>query len=1091
MNIRNSKMTIHELFESQVNLHPDNLAVIYNNESLNYKHFNEKCNQLAHFLQKQGVKAETPVGLCMERSIELLIAMFAILKAGGAYIPLDPSHPEERISSTLNDNQVPFLLLTKDLNEKFRSYQGQTIALDFGELNTYPSANLNTTSQIENLAYIIYTSGSTGKPKGVLIEHQSVVNFCLWFGDFCHCQASQRIDFSSSHAFDMAIANTLVPLMLGMTIVICDDDIKKSPTSYLEFIKANRISVIKLTPSFFRVLLFEVQSNFIALPDLKLIVLGGELLHTLECSSWLARYPHHKLINEYGPTEATVGVSLFRVSNSGLHSLRPDVPIGKPGNNIDFYLLDKDLNPVPTGEVGELYIGGLCLARGYFNQPQITHEKFINSPFKQDSNSRLYKTGDLCRRLTDGNYELLGRIDHQIKIRGFRVELGEIERCIASHPAICEAVVIARPDHLNEKQLIAYFTLKDKQINPGTYQIKQYLKRYLTDYMIPVAFIMIDAFPLNANGKLDREALPIPEFHPNRRYLAPTNELEAALTEIWAEEFNLKPIGIHDNFFELGGHSLIGARILTKINQMLGKNLTIKELYQAPTIAELAVIVSKIKSISQKSHIKNSLATANIIPLSHFQLLLWLSNTFEPKAKKLNIISRKRLQGAFNKEAFNYALTILLKRHEVLSYHICKFKSGQYLQHNLALIPEEIDLQKCEEKQSNLALTNSVFELLNYHLWPKGKPLLRVKIFYLKNNTIELQACLPHIISDGASINVLWSELSKYYLAFNKLESINNIGNDKSYRHYLENELILDGYSAKDHQFWLNYLKNAGFVNFPPQYIVKNMAKAQIPYSTYLELPQKAINRLIQFCAHYHFGLNEALSAILGKALIKICQTKKETIFINIVKSARDNPLYDKTIGCFLKLEPIKLALNQNSSLFNLARQVQKSIIKTAPYQQSPALLKLACVNFKTVSHSRVIHFITKIVMSLYAKLFPSLKLNPNVLSQVANLAAMKKRNKFIINLNVLDNFFHSHKYKKKLPLFSLKNKSIETIQYDLLNIDYFLDVCFLSDYNNTPYLVVSANLLPELRELLSKEIVNIMLNETLEKPSIIKNKIS
>ncbi|MGQ3888317.1 amino acid adenylation domain-containing protein [Legionella sp. CNM-1927-20] len=1091
MKIRNSNITIHELFEAQVNLNPDNLAVSYNEQSLTYEQFNKKCNQLAHYLQKLGVRAEIPIGLCMERSIELLIGMFAILKAGGAYIPLDPSHPEERIISTLNDNEIPFLLLTKDLKERFRHYQGQIVTLDFAVLHTYPLENLSITSQIENLAYIIYTSGSTGKPKGVLIEHKSVVNFGLWFGDFCHCQPSQRIDFSSSHAFDMAIANTLVPLMLGMTIIICDDEVKKSPSCYLEFIKAQRINVVKLTPSFFRVLLYEVQSNFIDLPDLKLIVLGGEILHTLECSSWLARYPHHKLINEYGPTEATVGVSLFRVSNAGLHSLRPDVPIGKPGNNIDFYLLDKDLNPVPTGEVGELYIGGICLARGYFNQPQITNEKFINHPFKQASNNRLYKTGDLCRRLKDGNYELLGRIDHQIKIRGFRVELGEIERCLTNHPAICEAVVIAQPDHLNEKQLIAYYILKDKQINPGTHQIKQYLKRHLNDYMIPAAFIVVDAFPLNANGKLDREALPIPKLHPNRRYLAPTNELEEALTEIWAEEFNLNPIGIHDNFFELGGHSLIAARILTKINQMLDKNLTIKELYQAPTIAELAALVSKLKSTRHKRHIKNSLITTNIIPLSHFQLLLWLSNTFEPKAKKLNIISRKRLQGPFNKDAFHYAATILLKRHEVLSYHICKFKPGQYLQQKLVITPEEIDLREYDEKQCRTALTNSILELLNYHLWPEGKPLLRVKVFYLKNNITELQVCLPHMISDGASINILWSELSKYYLAYNKLELINNIGNDKSYRQYVENELILDGYSAKDQQFWLNYLKNAGFVNFPSQYIIKNMAKVQMPYSTYLELPKKAINSLIHFCTHYHFGLNEALSAILGRALAKVCQTRKETIFINIVKSARDNPLYDKTIGCFLKLEPIKLTLNGSTSLFNLAQQVQKTIINTAPYQQCPALLKLACVNFKTIPHNRLIYFFTKIAMSLYARLFPSLKLNPQLLSQVANLAAMKKRSNFIINLNVLDNFFHWHKNKKKLPLFNLKNKNIEPVQHDLLNIDYFLDICFLSDYNHTPYLVVSANLLPEFRELLGKEIINIMQNETLEKPKALKNKIS
>ncbi len=1084
-------MTVHELFESQVNLYPTNLAVVYNNQSLTYEQFNKKANQLAHYLQALGVKPERPVALCMARSIDLLIAMFAILKAGGGYIPFEPFHPEQRITSILNENQVPFLVLSSDLKDKFLNYEGEVIFVDKAPTSTYPATNPISTSGANNLAYIIYTSGSTGKPKGVLIEHSNVINFSQVFNDFCACYPGQRIDFSSSHAFDMAIANTLLPLMLGMTIIICDDDTKKSPHSYLEFLRNNQINVIKLTPSYFKVLLYAVQGNFIELSNLRLIILGGELLHTIDCSSWLARYPHHHLVNEYGPTETTVGVSLFKFNKAGLHALRPDVPIGKPGKNVTFYLLDNDLKPVPTGEIGELYIGGSSLARGYFNQPEITNKKFIINPFSKNPDSRLYKTGDLCRQLADGNYEYLGRIDHQIKIRGFRVELGEIERCLASHPAIQEAIVIARTDHLNEKQLVAYYILKDKTINLGVNQIKQYLKQYLTDYMIPAALIAVDFFPLNANGKLDRDALPVPELSLNRHYLAPTNELEQALTEIWSEELGLNPIGTHDNFFELGGHSLAGARIITKINQMLGKNITVKELYQAPTIAELAVLMRHIKT-TNKRRAKNSLATSALMPLSNFQLLLWLSNTFEPKAKKLNIISQKRLQGAFNKEAFTHALAMLLKNQEVLSYKIFRFKPGQCAQSNLTIIPEEVDLTTLNEQACKAILAKSIYELINYYPWPQKTPLLRIKIFYLKNNVVELQACMPHMIADGTSINILWAELSNYYLAFNKLKSVHDLTYEKLYRRYLENELLLDTYSNKDHDFWLNYLKDACFFNFPAQHVIKNMAAAKVTYSTYLEIPKKATTSLLQFCAHHHFGLNEALCAVLGAALVKTCPSAnltKEPIFMNVVKSARDNPLYDKIIGCFLKLEPIKLVLNPQSTVMQLAQQLQQTILEAAPYQQCPGLLKLACLNSKIVPRNRLIYFLVKIAMPVYARLFPSLNLNPKLLSQLANLASISKRNKFMVNVNVWDSFVALHQENKGALLFNLKSKASETPQFDLLNIDYLLDICFIRSANNKPYLVISANLEPKFRELLGQEIIKIMQNVDLVQNALQRDK--
>ena len=342
--------------------------------------------------------------------------------------------------------------------------------------------------------------------------------------------------------------------MLGLTIVICKDELKKEARRYLKYLADKKINIIKITPSYFKLLLQEVNNKYIPLPDLETIILGGEQLSSKDCKSWLSRYPKHTLFNEYGPTEATVAVSQYKIANTHIRSLEDRVPIGKPGPNMECLILDSNNKPVKKGEIGELHVGGLCVARGYLNKPELTKDKFIENPSNSAYSARLYKTGDLCRERPDGMLEFIGRIDDQIKIRGFRIELEEIEKCLANHPAIEGVAIALRYNNLNEKQLIAYFILKGADIPPTNHELRKFLMAQLPDYMIPSAFVRIDKFPLTPNGKLDRSSLPLPQFSSSEQYQKPRTAIERRLLKIWSKELGIPRIGIEDDFFELGGN---------------------------------------------------------------------------------------------------------------------------------------------------------------------------------------------------------------------------------------------------------------------------------------------------------------------------------------------------------------------------------------------------------------------------------------------------------------------------------------------------------------------------------------------------------
>jgi len=1081
--------TLHTLFEAQVKKRPDTLAIVCTGLSLTYGELNAKANQLAHYLRNHGVKKEVVVALCMTRSLDCLITILAILKAGGAYVPLDVSQPEERLLFILNDNNQPILITQAALQEKFINYQGRVLTLEqeANEISQQATHNPDPLVTSKHLAYIIYTSGSTGTPKGVLIEHGSVVNYCLWLASYCRCKPAQRIDFSSNYIFDMAVTTSIAPLTLGLTIIICSDEIKKGVRPYLNYLAHNKVNIIKMTPSYFKVVLLEVKRRFIKLPHLQTIILGGENLSTTDCSSWLFSYPKHTLFNEYGPTEATVAVSQYKVCKKNISSLGVNVPIGNPGTTMNYYIFDADNTIVPKGEHGELYIGGICLARGYLNQPKLTKKYFIKNPFSNNENDRLYKTGDLCRELPDNTLEYLGRMDDQVKIRGFRVEPGEIEKYLSRHPAINGAVVLAREEALNEKRLIAYYILEDALHAPSVSQLRHYLQLQLPDYMIPTAFVRVDAFPLTANGKLNASELPIPQFTSNQYFLAPSSELEKTLAELWSEELGVKPIGLKDDFFELGGHSLSAARIISKLNHSLGKNINLHDFYESPTIEELVSLINKKDDNEETWSIQNQspYTDSTQLPLSDFQLILWLSNTFEPKAKKLNITARKRLQGRLNVAALQFAFKAVFKKHEILLYRILKFSPMQSLQKSLPFKLSETSLQNLSERDCESALEESIKQLINCYPWPQDASMIIARLFYLKNDTLELQICMPHIISDNVSPEILFAELSRFYLLYNDQSIITQLASEKQYRSYIINEQnYLHAHLDRDIIFWGEYLKNAHLLTIPSEQVVKDMKLQGVAYSTYLKVPENVLTNLQGFCARNHLSAHDGLCATLLLALLNCCGNHNEQsqpVFINIVKSTRDNPCYDEALGCFLRLEPIKVTINKQSSLTSLSREIHEAAMNTNLHQQCSDLVKLASLGMFCQEKKIIKTYLMSLLTFLYTSFVSAPKINRKILNLCWQLSSFERNNNFIININMQSNFLADEKIKNR-SLFGLETQKIPIRHYDLLTIDAFLDVCFIRDENpSIPYIVISANLKPAFRERIAKEMIRIIESETMD----------
>lgn len=592
---------IHQLFENQVKQHPDSIAIIFENvetryiASLTYGELNIRSNQLAHHLQKIGVKSEVLVGICISQSPEMIIGLLGILKAGGTYVPLDPSYPQERLNFMLEDAQVSVLLTQEKLLKHFQSFSNPIICIDKDWKNIAEENKENPQSSVtsNNLAYVIYTSGSTGKPKGVAVTHKAV-NRLVCNTNYIKLQPTDKIAQASNTSFDAATFEIWGALLNGAQLVGISKDVILSPHEFALQLRQKGISVLFLTTALFQQIARDVPQAF---ATLRYLLFGGETVDIRWVKKIIKNGSPKHLIHVYGPTENTTFSSYYRVEN--VPESATSIPIGRPIANTQIYLLDANLQPVPIGVVGELYIGGDGLAREYLNCPELTAERFIPNPFIscRDAINRvytIYKTGDLACYLPDGNIEFLGRIDNQVKIRGFRIELGEIEAVLSQHPAVRETVVIAAEEIAGDKQLVAYIVPNQEQIPTQSAQklallLRQFLKENLPEYMVPKAYVILESLPITPNGKVDRRALKAPDITFDKPdYVAPRTQVEDLLVEIWAKILGKEQVGIHDNFFELGGHSLLATQLVSRIRDTFKIDLPVRNLFEAPTVEQLA-----------------------------------------------------------------------------------------------------------------------------------------------------------------------------------------------------------------------------------------------------------------------------------------------------------------------------------------------------------------------------------------------------------------------------------------------------------------------------------------------------------------------
>jgi amino acid adenylation domain-containing protein/thioester reductase-like protein len=616
------RLTVHQLIEYQVAQTPDLVAVIFGERQLTYQELNQKANQLAHYLTKLGVKPEVLVGVCIERSLEMIIALLGILKAGGAYVPLDPTYPVERLQYMLEDTQTQILLTQSHLDNPSKQ-RITAFCLDTQWELIANQACINPPSKVnpDNLAYVIYTSGSTGNPKGVSMPHHPLLNLLEWQSQQIPVKPGSRTLQYTPISFDVSFQEIFSTLAAGGTLVLILEDLRRNPSSLLKLLKESEIERLFLPFVALRQLAEVSQLEGTVPSSLKEVITAGEQLRiTPAIVHWFTQMPQCTLHNHYGPSETHVVTAFTLIGSPQEWSVLPS--IGRPITNTQIYLLDAQLKPVPEGVSGELYLGGDCLARGYLNRPDLTAERFIVNPFHHQPGERLYKTGDLARYLPDGNLEYLGRIDQQVKIRGYRVEPGELEAILEKHPQVKQAVVIARNGMPNDKRehflgdmrLAAYVVPKAQAIGkepftvPFSRELQQFLRVQVPGYMVPSAFVVLDEFPLTPSGKVDRRALPIPQWSriEEGSYVSPQTPLETKLAKIWSQLLEVEQIGIHDVFCELGGHSLLAVQLVAQVSEAFQLKIPLESFLEGPTIARLANTINALLQSENATESSNS-----------------------------------------------------------------------------------------------------------------------------------------------------------------------------------------------------------------------------------------------------------------------------------------------------------------------------------------------------------------------------------------------------------------------------------------------------------------------------------------------------
>ncbi len=934
-NSSQTNQCLHHLIETQVKKTPNDIAVVFAGEKVTYQELNNRANQLAHYLQLLGVKPEKHVGICLERSIEMVVGLLGILKAGGVYIPIDPNYPRERLAFLLEDSQAPLLLTQQHLLTKLTTYPGQIICLDTEwEITRYSKDNPTTKITLDNLAYTIYTSGSTGKPKGAMNTHRGICNRLLWMQETYKLTASDAVLQKTPISFDVSVWELFWPLITGARLVIAQPEGHKDSAYLIRLIAKESITTVHFVPSMLQV--FLEAPGVEKIKSLKRVICSGEALN-FPLQQRFFEILDTELYNLYGPTEAAIDVTFWKCEKKSDKSI---VPIGRPINNTQIYLLDSQLQPVPIGIPGELHIGGINLARGYLNRPDLTSEKFIANPFSDDPESRLYKTGDLARYLFDGNIEYLGRTDNQVKIRGFRIELGEIESVLCQHLAVREAVVIVQQNQLEYTSLVAYVVFH-KNVIHSTSELRSFLQQNLPEYMIPSSFVLLDSLPLTPNGKVDRRALPAPQAHPELEepFVASYTPVEEMLVGIWTHLLGIKQIGINDNFFDLGGHSLLATQVISQVQKVFRVELPLRYLFESPTVAgfakhiEIAMNVqSELNLVPSLKHVSRDMQ----LPLSFAQQRLWLIHQLDPESSAYNGSNLVRLQGKLEVEALEESINEIVRQHEILRtcFVVVEGQPVQKIIPELKITLPIIDLQHLSETEREKIVRSLKAENAQQPFDLTNVPLLRLLLLRLNTEEHILLVTMHHIISDAWSAGVYIREMSALYKAFSTGKPFSLPELPIQYADYAvwQQELLQGERLNTQLSYWKQQLKNAKTtLKLPTD---KQQLQTSLGKKYSFALSPKLSNNLKLLSQQEGVTLFMTLLAAFNVLLYHY--TEQEDILVGSPIANRNRSELEELIGFFINTLVLRTNLSNNPSFQELLQRVREMALGAYAHQDLP-----------------------------------------------------------------------------------------------------------------------------------------------------------
>ena len=928
---------IHRVIEEQAARAPEAIALRYEDRSMSYVQLNAEANRLAHYLRANGVRRDVLVGICMERSLEMVIGLLAIVKAGGAYVPVDPTYPRDRIAFMLEDSGVSLLLTQQRLAGQLPEHAARVVCVDTDQEHWAVQAATNPQIDIApaDLAYMIYTSGSTGKPKGAMNTHVAILNRLLWMQREYQLTAEDRILQKTPFSFDVSVWEFFWPLMAGATLVVARPEGHKDSAYLRDLIIKEGVTTLHFVPSMLQIFLEEEGIERIS--SLKRVICSGEALSVEVQNRFFARLSAG-LHNLYGPTEAAVDVTYW--------ACRPDddrhtVPIGRPVANTQIYILDPDMRPVPVGVAGELHIGGIQLARGYHNREELTREKFIPDPFSDDPQDRLYKTGDLATFMSDGNIEFLGRIDHQVKIRGFRIELGEIETALLRHPHIKECVVVAHKDAGGNDSLVAYLVADGGE--PKLDEVRAFLLESLPDYMVPAVMMVIESMPLSPNGKLDRRALPEPQASRSglsSEYASPRTPLEEQLVEIFKELLGLDRVGIHDNFFQLGGHSLQAIRLISRIRADLSVDLPLRLFFESSHVADLAVQIEAARELATRRPPLelSAVPRGQRMPLAFTQQRLWILDQLEPGSSAYNMPTAIGIKGPFRVQLFERIFNTIIQRHEVLRTAFAEENGQPYLviepELSISLPVEDlthVPAEKLKEEAWRIATREAAtpFDLT------RG-PLVRARVLRLEKDEHVLMFTTHHIITDGWSIAVFVEEIQQMYTAFssNLPPVLPDLPIQFADYAYWQNEWFKGEALKPQIEYWKNKMKGApALLELPTDRVrppIEGYAGTNIDFMLDADLTAR-LKKLAQESGVTLFMLLHAAFLLLLARY-----SRQEDIVLGTPTANRNFHEVEPLIGFFVNTLLLRVDLSGDPTFEQLLKRVRQTDIEAFEQQQVP-----------------------------------------------------------------------------------------------------------------------------------------------------------